>query len=317
MRIAGQLIDTETGAHIWTERFDGSIDDIFALQDQVAGGVAGAIEPQLRRAEAERTRRKPTDSLDAYDLYLRAQAQAYKRTQESLAESVRLARLALDIDPGYGLAMARIALSRGMQRQRNWIAPAGPEVEEGIAMARRAITAASDDPWVLDFAGLALAQQAGDNVAALAAFDRAITLNPNFAMAFGHRAVVLAYLNRPNDAVAAAHQAMRLSPLDPAMFSFHQAVALAQLAAGRYEAGLAAAEAALRDNGGMPALRLKLSLSGFLGRRDEARASLSRCREFGCEPTIPGIMQAVPKGVIPELVTLIIAGLRKAGVPEG
>ncbi|HEU0157022.1 MAG TPA: winged helix-turn-helix domain-containing tetratricopeptide repeat protein [Stellaceae bacterium] len=316
VRIAGQLIDTATGAHIWAERFDGILDDIFELQDQVASGVVGAIEPQLRRVEAERAVRKPTESLDAYDLHLRAQAQAYKRNSEGLAESIRLARLALDLDPGYGPAIARIALSRGMQRQRNWISPAGPEVEEGIAMARRAIAAAGDDPWVLDFAGLALAQLAGDNHAALSALDRAIVLNPNFALAFGHRAVVLSYVNRPDEAIRAAHQAIRLSPLDPAMFSFCQALARAELAAGRYEAGLSWAEEALRENGGMPALRLKLSLCGFLDRRDEARACLSRVREFHCEPAIPGIMRSLPKGVIPELVALITEGLCRAGVPE-
>jgi tetratricopeptide (TPR) repeat protein len=203
-----------------------------------------------------------------------------------------------------------------MQRQRNWIPPAGPEVEEGIAMARRAIAAAGDDPWVLDFAGLALAQLAGDNHAALSALDRAIVLNPNFALAFGHRAVVLSYVNRPDEAIRAAHQAIRLSPLDPAMFSFCQALARAELAAGRYEAGLSWAEEALRENGGMPALRLKLSLCGFLDRREEARACLSRVREFHCEPTIPGIMRSLPKGVIPELVALITEGLCRAGVPE-
>ncbi len=96
VRIAGQLIDSTTGAHVWVDRFDGTLDDIFELQDRVAGGVVGAIEPRLRRAEAERAVRKPTASLDAYDLYWRAQAQAYKRTCESLAESIRLARLALD-----------------------------------------------------------------------------------------------------------------------------------------------------------------------------------------------------------------------------
>ena len=113
VRIAGQLIDSTTGAHIWVDRFDGTLDDIFELQDRVASGVVGAIEPRLRRAEAERAIRKPTASLDAYDLYWRAQAQAYKRTCESLAESIRLARRALDIDPAYGPAMSRIALSSG------------------------------------------------------------------------------------------------------------------------------------------------------------------------------------------------------------
>jgi TolB-like protein len=316
VRIAGQLIDSTTGAHIWVDRFDGALDDVFELQDRVASGVVGAIEPRLRRAEAEHAVRKPTASLDAYDLYWRAQAQAYKRTCESLAESIRLARLALDIDPAYGPAMSRIALSRGMQRQRNWIPPSGPEVEEGIAMARQAIAAAGDDPWVLDFAGLALAQLAGDNHAALSALDRATVLNPNFALAFGHRAVVLSYLDRPDEAIRSAHQAIRLSPLDPAIFSFYQALARAELAAGRYEAGLPWAEAALRENGGMPALRLKLSLCGYLGRHEEARASLSRVDEFHCEPTIAGVMRALPKGVVPQLAARVAEGLRKAGLPE-
>jgi TolB-like protein len=316
VRIAGQLIDSTTGAHVWVDRFEGTLDDIFELQDRVASGVVGAIEPRLRRAEAERAVRKPTASLDAYDLYWRAQAQAYKRTCESLAESIRLASLALELDPAYGPAMSRIALSRGMQRQRNWIPPSGLEAEEGIAMARQAIAAAGDDPWVLDFAGLALAQLAGDNDAALSALDRAIVLNPNFALAFGHRAVVLSYLNRPDEAIRSAHQAIRLSPLDPAIFSFYQALARAELAAGRYEAGLSWAEAALRENGGMPALRLKLSLCGYLGRHEEARACLSRVGEFHCEPTIAGIMRALPKGVVPELAARVAEGLRKAGLPE-
>jgi len=133
----------------------------------VASGVAGAIEPKLRLAEIARTGRKPTDSLDAHDLYLRAQAQAYKRSKEGLARSVELARQALDHDRTYGLAMARIALSRGMQQLRHWIRPEGPEVVEGIQMARPTIATAGDDPWVLDFAGLALSLLAGDNDAAL------------------------------------------------------------------------------------------------------------------------------------------------------
>jgi TolB-like protein len=316
VRIAGQLIDSTTGAHIWVERFEGTLDDIFELQDRVASGVVGAIEPQLRVLEAERAWREPAESVVAYDLYWLSQAQAYKRTSEGLAESIRLARLALELDPGYGPALARLALSRGMQRQRNWIPPTGPEVEEGIAMARRGIAAAGRDPWVLDFAGLALAQLAGDNEAALSALDRAIVLNPSFAMAFGHRAVVLAYLNRPEEAIESGQRAIRLSPLDPAMFSFCQALALAELAAGRYEAGLSWAEEALRENGGMPALRLKLSLCGYLGRSDEARICLSRAREFHCEPTVAGIMRALPKGVVPELAARVAEGLRKAGIPE-
>ncbi len=297
VRIAGQLIATATVAHIWSERFDGALDDVFELQDRVASGVAGAIEPRLRLAEIERANCKPTESLDAYDFYLRALAHVfYKgRTEESIAESVRLARRALDYDPGYANAMARIALNRGFQLQRHWIPSEGPEVEEGIRMARQAIAAGGDDPWVLDFAGLALSLLAGDNHAALSALEHAILVNPNFALAFGHRALVLTYLNRPDEAIQSAHQAIRLSPLDPAMFSFCSALALAYLAAGRYEEGLHWAEEALRENcrhagaaaeaepmwpsrpprggGGMPAAR-----AGDAFRPDDRRLGARSCQ---------------------------------------
>jgi tetratricopeptide (TPR) repeat protein len=233
-----------------------------------------------------------------------------------LAESIRLSHLALEIDTAYGPAMSRIALSRGMQQLRHWIPPAGPEVEEGILMARQAIVAAGDDPWVLDFAGLALAHLVGDNDAALRALDRAIVLNPNFALAFGHREVVLAYLNRSDEAIRSAHQAMRLSPLDPGMFSFCSALALTHLAAGRYEKGLPWAEEALRENAGMAALRLKLSLCGHLGRHAEARASLRRVEELHSEPTIAGVLRGMPKGIVPEIAACLADGLRKAGLPE-
>jgi adenylate cyclase len=157
---------------------------------------------------------------------------------------------------------------------------------------------------------------ASDNHAALSALDRATVLNPNFALAFGHRAVVLSYLDRPDEAIRSAHQAIRLSPFDPALFSFYQALARAELAAGRYEAGLSWAEAALRENGGMPAVRLKLSLCGYLGRHEEAHACLSRVGEFRCEPTVAGIMRALPKGVVLELAARVTEGLRRANVPE-
>jgi TolB-like protein len=316
VRITGELIDSTSGAHIWGDHFDGTLEDVFELQDQVASAVGGVIEPRLRLAEIERASRKPTESLDAYDLYLRAVAQAFKRTSESLTESIRLAHEALALDAAYAPAMSRIALSRAMQQQRHWIPASGPEADEGIRMARQAIAAAADDPWVLDWAGLALALLAGDNDAALSALDRAIVLNPNFALAFGHRALVLAFVNRPDEAIPAAHQAIRLSPRDPGTFAFCQALAIAHLAAGRYETGLRWAEEALRENSGMPALRLKLSLCGHLGRLEEAAEHLRQLREIHSEPTIAGISLDLPKGFSPAIASRLAEGLRKAGLPE-
>jgi tetratricopeptide (TPR) repeat protein len=184
-------------------------------------------------------------------------------------------------------------------------------------MARQAIAAAGDDPWVLDSSGLALSLLAGDNDAALGALDRAIALNPSFALAFGHRATVLAHLNRPEEAILSAHEAIRLSPREPAMFAFHLALALAHLTLGRYEEGLRWAEEALRGNFGAPALGIKLSLCGYLGRREEAAECLRRLREIGAEPTVAALAGHMSKGLVPEVAARIIEGLRRAGVPEG
>lgn len=316
VRIASQLIDTMTDAHIWAERFDGRTDDVFDLQDQLASGVAGAIEPRLRLAEIERAGRKPTGSLSAYDLCLRAQAMANKRSRGSMAESVRLARSALELDPGYVPAMARLALSQMMRRSRHWVRDVGPDAEEGIRMARQAIAAGGDDPWVLDFAGLTLSTMAGDNGAALCALDRAIALNPNFALAFGHRALILAYAHRPEEAILSALQAIRLSPRDPAMFAFCEALALAHLTLGRDEEGLRWAEAAIRENSGLPGLRYKLALCGHLGRFAEARECCRRIGEVHAQPTIAGLLGTMPKGLASEVASRFVEGLQKADIPE-
>ena len=218
VRITGQLIDTATLGHIWADRFDGALDNIFELQDQVTVGVVCAIEPKLRLAEIDRALRKPTENLDAYDLYLRALAQASKRTKEGVAEAVSLARRALELDPGYGPAMARLAQTLAMQGVRGWIPLSGPEAQEGIRMARQAIADAGDDQSTLIFAGLAIAILIRDYDAALAAIDRAIDLNPNFALAIAYRAQVLSYQHdRADEAIRWAERALSLSPLDPGM----------------------------------------------------------------------------------------------------
>jgi adenylate cyclase len=312
VRITGQLIDTTTAAHIWAERFDGALDDIFELQDEVASSVVGAIGPRLRFSEMERAGRKPTERLDAYDLYMRALVQGYKRTNEGLAESIGLLHRALEFDPGY--AMARIGAWRGFQRSRGWISPAGPEVDEGIRLARQALAAARDDPEVLGLAGNVHAQLANENETALDAIDQAISLNPNLALAFAHRALVLNRLGRHDEAILAAQQAMRLSPQDPAAYVSYQAMAIAHLAAGRYEEALPWADRAVRDNGGAIALRLKLSLCGHLGRLEEASRCMRLLREIDPEPTI------APAGRgdwgFAQLAARIREGLRKAGLPE-
>jgi TolB-like protein/class 3 adenylate cyclase len=302
VRITGQLIDTSTGVHIWADRFDGSLDDIFELQDEVASRVVGVIEPRLRLTETDRASRKPTENLDAYDHYLRSLAQSYKRTQESVAEAIRLACLALQLEPAFAPAMARIAASRQFQRLQRWIPASGAEVEEGIHMARQVLAVGSDNPEVLRAAGVALAALAGENETALTALDRAIELNRNYAAAHAQRGLILTWLNRPDEAIVAAERAIRLSPNDPFVFEAYIPLYLAHLAAGRYEEALSWADRALGNNSGLPALRVKLSLCGYLCRREAASECLKRLRDTYPEPTVAAVMSDMAKGMSPELV---------------
>jgi tetratricopeptide (TPR) repeat protein len=189
-------------------------------------------------------------------------------------------------------------------------------VDEGIRMARRAIETGRDNSDVLWVAGYALGYLAGENDAALSAIDRAIILNPNCASAFGVRALMVAWLNRPDEAIHASRQAMRLSPLDPLTYTFSLALGLAHMAAGHYEAAVRWADHALRENGGTPSLRLKLSLCGHLGWIEEGRECLQHLREMHSEPTIAALQRDWPKALSPEFAARYVEGLRKAGMPE-
>jgi adenylate cyclase len=181
VRITGQLIDTTTGAHIWAERFDGALDDIFDLQDQVASNVAGAIEPKLRQSEIERASRKPTANLTAYDLYLRALAQSYRYTEEGFAEAVVLARQVLAIDPSYAPAAALVGSCWGRQRLQGWGVLSVADVTEAVRLARQALEAERDDAETIWQAAFTLFHLAGE-VAMAAALDRALARNPNLVM---------------------------------------------------------------------------------------------------------------------------------------
>jgi adenylate cyclase len=181
VRITGQLIDTATGAHIWANRFDGALDDIFELQDQVASNVAGAIEPKLRQSEIERAVRKPIDNLGAYDLYLRAVAAMYKNVKSP--ESIEFARRSLAIEPGYAPAAALIASVRLNQRVAG-ASLTDTEIAEALDFARYGIEASGEDPDTLARAGSVLSQLGGEHAAGMRAIERALALNPNCAYAW-------------------------------------------------------------------------------------------------------------------------------------
>jgi len=316
VRITGQLIDTTTGAHIWADRFDGALDDIFELQDQVASSVAGAIEPKLRQSEIERASRKPTANLTAYDLYLRALAQSYRYTDEGLAEAVVLARQALAIDPSYAPAAALVGWCRRQQRLQGWGALSDQDIGEACRLARHALEAERDDADTIWQAASTLFLLAGEAAMAAAALDRALALNPNAAHAWMARAYIHASRNQPEAAIEAAERARRLSPFDPYTFLCAHITAFAHLAARRFELAIEWADRALHDQPRLAsAMRVKVIGLAHLGHLDEARAELSRVLAIDPKLTIAGYRAYSPFEA-PELLELFVTGLRLAGLPE-
>jgi TolB-like protein/class 3 adenylate cyclase len=316
VRITGQLIDATTGAHIWADRFDGALDDIFELQDQAASGVAGAIEPKLRQSEIERASRKLTANLTAYDLYLRALAQSYRYTEEGLAEAVVLARQALTIDPSYAPAAAMVGLCRVLQRVQGWGALSDEDISEACRLARQALEAARDDADTIWQVAWTLFYLAGEAAMAAAALDRALALNPNAAHAWLMRGLIHAVRNQPDAAIEAIERARRLSPFDPYTFLYALYIALAHLAARRFEQAIEWADRALHEQPRMVAtMRTRVAANAHLGRLDEARAELSRLLAIDPKLTIAGY-RAYAHFAAPEVLELLVAGLRLAGLPE-
>jgi len=313
VRITGQLIDTTSGAHIWADRFEGPLDDIFELQDEVASRVAGAIEPRLRSAEIERARRKPTESLDAYDLHLRALAEFRKWTLEGWSEAIGLLGRALAIDPCYASAAGLFGWCRVLQLTNRATASHFEEdLAEGVRFARWAIEAGNEDPDALWMGGWTVLTLGGDRAAGLSAIEHSLALNPNSALAWSFFGWAQAFHNRSAPAIEALERAMRLSPLDPLRWAFFGGLAHAHLAAGRLEAAIEWADRALDAQPRMPAVvAVKAAACAHLGRGADASACIKRLRGLR-----PREREMLAKQFSPEVFAVWIEGLRKAGLPE-
>lgn len=288
VRINGQLIDTATGAHIWAGRVDGSLEDVFELQDRVASTAVGAIEPKLRMSEMVRAARKPTEHLDAYDLDLRGMAEAKKSNLDRWDASLPLLHQALAIDPSYAPAAALVGAIRLNQRVAG-VELADQEIAEALRLARHAIETGRDDPDALARCGGTLAFFAGEHAVAMSAIERATILNPNCTLAWAYSSSVNCFANRPDAAIAAAQQALRLSPLDPDGFAFKWSLAFGLMLPGRYEEAMEWVDRSLHDRPShRPAIRGKVALCGYLERADEAREWVRRLLEAVPTTTISG-----------------------------
>ena len=316
IRIAGQLIDAETGAHLWADRFDGALEDIFDLQDQVTSMVVGAIAPMLQREEIKRARRKPTENLDAYDYYLRGLASVRRWTRETNNEALLLFRKAIELDPGLACAYGMAGWCYIQRKARRWMIDPAQESAEATRLGRKAVHLGADDPAAMCMGAYVLAFIAHEFDDAIAFVDRGLAINPNLAQAWNLGAWVRAFGGEPDLALDYAARAMRLSPIDPAMHTMHAAVSYAHFLSGRYDMALSSAEKALRDNPDfLLAICMFAASNAFTGRLERAREGIARARERNPDLRISNLGDLAPFRRA-EHLALFAKGLREAGLPD-
>jgi adenylate cyclase len=316
IRVTGQLIDASTRAHIWADKFDGDLEDIFDLQDRLTSTIVGAISPQLERAEIERARRKPTENLQAYDYYLRALSITYQFTREGNAEALRLTKIAISLDPEFALAYA-LASNNFVQRKAfGWTADAATERAESRQFAERAIHLEKDDPLVLALVGQAYSYVLEEPENGAAFLARAVALDPNLATARSWRGWAHIYLGEVDHAIEQFLAAIRLSPVDARLFLPQTGMAYAHFLSGRYEESLSWAEKAInRQPNFMGAQRMVMASLAMAGRIAEAREA---CRDLLlAEGTrcISEVKNRIPFRRLQDVEKLAQA-YRIAGVPE-
>jgi adenylate cyclase len=311
VRITGQLIDASTGAHLWADRFEGDMSDIFALQDQMTESVVSAIAPKLLQTEIELAARRRPDNLSAYDLYLRAMPRFYSMTREGSAEALQLFNRALEIDSRFGAAATMAASCHFFNILQGW-APLKPEIEEVTRLLRAALGIDENDPEALATAGN-LTLLSGDLDAAKEMVDRAVALNSNSAFVWNQRGYLYQGSGQAEEAIRSFERAIRLSPLDPMNFMTFAGLASAFIRLGRFDEAVAAAKKSLRQSQTYTgAYRCLAAALAHLGREAEARGAVVRMLEL--EPNFR-ISEWMPGGGQWQSPQFIV-GLRKAGLPE-
>jgi adenylate cyclase len=313
VRVVGQLIDAESGAHVWAERYDRKAEDIFSLQDDVTLSVVGAIEPSLRLAEIERVKRKRSDSLDAYDLVLQAQADVYSRAPQRCAKALLLLERALALDPTYGLAHAYAAechhsifLRGGLQEEHR---------TASIRHAESAIACGHDDASALAFAGFVIAMDKHDRASAFTAFDAALSVSPSSALTYILGSVILAFAGEAERAIEWAERGLRLSPFDLYRASAFCSVSFARFHQGRFQDAVGAARKAIQATPGFSVCHMALAAPlAKLGQLEEAKAVGTRVLEL--QPTFGYGRQLRNTGAVPSFAKDFGDALCAAGLPE-
>jgi TolB-like protein len=314
LRISVQLVDTLTGTHHWAERYDRELGDMFAVQDEITRSVAAAIEPYLLAAEGIRTFSRSADDLDAWELVARAQTHFWRLTREDCAAAVEPLKRAVDAYPDYAPARGLLGFCQVFSAHMGWI-----DRQQGLPAGRqqaiRAIALDDRYPWGhIALAYWAMMERRTEE--SIAAFRRAVSLNPNSAAAHSHLSRGFAFAGRDREAIAHGEEAIRLSPLDPEMALFLGAIAVAHYAAGRYDEAIERSLEAQRLRPGFQGSR-RLLCAGLAqaGRIDEARSLLTTIQREQPELTLAWIRANVPYQT-PELMERYLQGFRVAGLGE-
>jgi adenylate cyclase len=313
VRITGQLIDAVTGTHIWADRFERDLTDVFALQDEVTVAVVSAIQPKLLQTEIQLAKRRRPENMTAYDFYLRAMQQYYLTNREGIAEATRLAHRALELDPRFAL----VAAFAGASHMRNilWGYTADPQFDrkEAVRLLRLALSLDDSDPDTLAWAAFISVSLVGDYENSVALADQAVALNPNSFHAWNVRGYVHRAAGLPDEAVRSFERAIRMSPIDPRLPIALGGIGMALIELRRFDEAIVAGKKALRQNPSLSgAYRCLASAFAHLGRDAEAREAAARLLE--ADPAFT-ISAWIARGGQSN-AKLAIEGLRKAGLPE-
>jgi TolB-like protein/Tfp pilus assembly protein PilF len=293
VRITAQLNDVATGSHIWAEHYDRDLTDVFAVQDEITDAIVAAIEPQIYVAENFRARRKPPNSLGAWDLVMRALSHYWRVTRSDHLAAQELLQRAIAIDPHYGQALSLLATSYMFGVHLGWadIVTAAPLAERA---ALAAIDADSEDAWAHTALGsVCFSTRRLDD--SLAEFELALQLNPNFSLAQGYYALALSYDGRWQDSYEAAQRAIRLSPRDPSLAIYYGIAAYAQFVGRNYPEAMALSREAIRQRGDLTgAYRVLTVAAGMTGQTEVAAAALGELRRVQPNISLAWIANQLP-----------------------
>ena len=318
VRITGQLVETASGVHLWADRFDGGLDDVFDLQDQVTESVVGAIAPAVEQAEIERAKRKLTDSLDAYATYLRGLASLYQfGNRQANEEALRFFYRAIELDPDFALAYIRATDCYAYAKGSGWIAGTTNEISEVTRLARRAFELGKDDAIALCGSGWVLAYVARDLERGAGLIDRALVLNSNLAEAWYGGGWVKNWLGEPKAAIERFARAMRLSPLDPRAIDMRGGTAHAHFFLGSYDEAASWAAMALEDNPDFqPGLRIAAASNAMAGQPQQAQKAVARLQQLSPTLRVSNFKDVLGPYRRAEDLSRYEEGLRRAGLPE-